>query len=359
MTVGARWKPEDDAALAELYATGVPIARIGVLLGRTAGAVTNRRKVLGIVDRRGRWSAAQDAVIVAAAAAGLPASAVAAHLGVPSERVRRRRAHLVSTRERPRRYGAEEDAEIRRVFQAGGEIAALSRTLGRSADALRLRARELGVHRPVPRRRWAAKEDDALRAGYAAGMSCAQIAASALPGRTAGAVGARATKLGLANYARRWTADDDRVLRTLTIAATPIEDAALRLVRTPEALRQRARQLKLGPLPAGRHPRACAPWTAAEDAVLRERADSNPALLSRLLGRSDLAVRYRLQELELHRARGRSPHYPVPETGGLTPGQRGVALRTLAASDTAKLQIARRLQITPGHLRRVTERELT
>lgn len=357
--MGVRWKPEDDARVAELYAAGMPIARIGVALGRTAGAVTNRRKVLGIVDRRGRWSAAQDAVIIAATAAGLPASAVGAHLGLPSERVRRRRAQLVSTREQPRRYSTDEDAEIRRAFQAGGDLAALSQTLGRSQDALRLRALHLGVHRPVPRRRWSGDEDDALRAGYAAGLSCAQIAASTLPGRTAGAVGARAAKLGLANYARRWTADDDRVLRAFTTAAVPIEDAALRLVRTPEALRQRARQLQLKALPAGRHPRASMPWTAEEDAVLRERSDSNPALLSRVLGRSDLAIRYRLQELDLHLGRGRSPHYPVPQTGGLTPAQRGVALRTLAASDNAKLQVARRLRITPGRLRRESERELS
>lgn len=357
--MGARWKPEDDARLAALYAAGTSIAGIGADLGRSAGAVTNRRKVLGITDRRGRWSAAQDAVIVAAAAAGLPASAVAAHLDLPTERVRRRRAQLVSTRERARRYSAEEDAEIRRVFQAGGEIGALSRALERSPDALRLRALQLGVHRPTPRRRWSTEEDDALRAGYAAGMSCAQIVASTLPGRTAGAVGARAAKLGLANYARRWTVEENRLLRALAADSVPIEEAALRLVRTPEALRQRARQLGLCPPPAGRHPRACTPWTAAEDAVLREHADNNPAQLSRLLGRSDLAVCYRLQELGLHHGRGRSPHHPVPSTDGLTPGQRAVAIRALTESDAARLQIARRLQLTPGRLRRESGLQVT
>lgn len=355
--MGARWRPQQDATLARLYESGVSLRQIAEQLQRSENAVTNRRQVLGIPDRRVPWSGPQDTVIVAATIAGLPASAVAIHLGLPADRVRRRRAQLVGARASSRRYSAEEDEAIRQLYRCDGDADPLTSRLERSAEAIRLRARALGVHRPVSRRRWTDAEDDALRYGYAAGLSCVQIAASYLPGRTVGAVGARAAKLGLANYARRWTDHDDRRLITMAAGGVPIDEASVQLVRTPEALRQRSRKLGLAPPASGAHPRAGERWSAEEDAVLRDRAGSNPASLARRLGRSDYAVRYRMQELGLLAPRGRTPHHPVPPASGLTPGQHAVAVRALGESDAARLLVAaRHLRVSPGRLRREGER---
>lgn len=354
--MGARWQPHQDALLARLYDAGTPLRQIAERLQRSEDAVTNRRHVLGIHDRRGRWSPAQDAVIVTAAEAGLQTSSVAAHLGLPADRVRRRRAQLVGARPPSRRYDAAEDEAIRGLWARQGDVEALARRLGRSAEAIRLRALALGVHEPVARKRWTATEDDALLDGYAAGLSGPQITGRLLHGRTNGAAEARAAKLGLGNYARRWSERDDRRLIALASAGVPIYETSLYLVRSQEALRQRARRLGISPPPVGAQPRAGQPWRLEEDTVLRSRASSSPAVLSRVLGRSDQAVRCRMEELDLLASRGRTPHYPLPPTSGLTPGQHAVAARALNDRDASGLlAVARRLRLSPGRLRREAE----
>jgi len=57
-----------------------------------------------------------------------------------------------------------------------------------------------------------------------------------LPGRSRTSVAARARRLGLPDYARRWTAADDALLARLTRARTPLLKVARALVRTPDAV---------------------------------------------------------------------------------------------------------------------------
>ena len=207
------------------------------------------------------------------------------------------------------------------------DVDAFARRLGRGADALRLRAAQLGLHRASERRRWSASEDAVLRDGYDDGLTCDEIAAG-LPHRTATAVAARARKLGLATYARRWRPADDARLRSI-LAERSIDDAARLLGRTPEAVRRRARKLGLagsrGPVSA----RAGARWTAREDDFLALHAAANPALLAAALSRSDGAVVARLRQLGLRAGRWRSPHHPAPTNGGFTPGESALIARVL------------------------------
>ena len=130
---------------------------------------------------------------------------------------------------------------------------------------------------------------------------------------------ARAAKLGLGTYARRWSAEDDRrLVRMLSLVA--IEDAARALGRTPEAIRRRARALGVVPGSAPERPRGRARWTAADDAFLRLHAALNPAVLAAQLGRSDHAVVARLRRLGLREGRWRSPHHPRPAARSLRAG---------------------------------------
>jgi hypothetical protein len=131
---------------------------------------------------------------------------------------------------------------------------------------LRLRAAQLGLHRPPRRPRWSAFEDAIVRDGYADGLTCEEIAAR-LSQRTSTAIAARARKLGLATYARRWTVGDDARLGRL-LARRSVDEAARLLGRTPDAVRQRARKLGIA-APAPREiVRAGARWSAAEDELL-------------------------------------------------------------------------------------------
>ena len=279
--------------LARLYREGEPLRAMSEQLGRSEDAIVARRRALGIARRDGGWSAEHDALIVAASRAGLPASVVSAMLGIPADRVRRRRAKLVGARPAPSRYRAADDADIARVFASGGDLAALSERLGRSPDALRLRARALGVSAVPSRRRWTPAEDDALRAGYRNGCSCQQIAERIGGTRSAAAVAARARKLGLSTYGRCWSTGDDERLRGLLQAEVTLDAVALTLVRA------------------------------------------------------------RMRALALTARRQRSPHDRVPRPGELSPGELAVLSRELLVDPepARTLTVARRLRRPPAEIR--------
>jgi len=355
--VAARWSRDDDALLERLYGDGEPVRLIAERLHRSEDAIVARRRALGIAGRDRGWSSSRDALVVAAARAGLPASVVAASLRMPADRVRRRRARLVGSRPAARRYDATEDAAIADALGTGGDLDALAERLGRSPEALRLRARALGVYAAPRRRRWTPVEDDALRAGYRDGCSCRQIAERMGGGRTPTAVAARARKLGLSTYGRCWSADEDERLRNLLRTGMTLDAVALTLVRSPEAVRQRARKLSLVVPQATTPPmrRGGERWTAHEDELLRSNATAAPIVLAAVLGRSDGAVRARMRSLSLVAQRQRSPHYPIPRPRELSPGELALLSRELVGDPepaaARMLAVARRLRRPPAAIR--------
>ena len=346
-----RWVAADDRVLRELYEGGVSLRAIAERLGRSEQAVSERRRATGMATRPRipRWTPAEDALLRAAAGHGVAASAVARRLGRPAEQVRRRTRSLVGARPAPRPYTAEEDERLRACWQAGGDVASLADDLGRSVASVRLRAQAVGLHRPQPRPRWRRHEDAAVREGYEQALSCAQIAAQ-LRGRSAGAVAARAAKLGIATYGRGWSPLDDHRLRVLTGEGLSAESIAQALGRTPQALLLRARRLAVAAPAPRTAPRSALRWTAAEDELLRTNGALNPAVLAELLGRSSSAVTQRIRRLGLRD--GRSPHHPVARRSALTPGERVTALRELRVGGPGRaLAVARRLDVAPAAIR--------
>ena len=246
---------------------------------------------------------------MAGAAAGLSAAVLGQRLRRSAGQVRARRGALLGRKPAGLPYLPDEDEAIRVCLGHGGDLVALAHRLGRSPDALRLHARHLGLHHPQPRRRWAEWEDAVLRDGYTSALPCAEIARQ-LPQRTTTSVAARARKLGLISYARRWSTCDDQRLMRLTARGTTLEEAAQRLGRTPEAIRRRASRLAIeppAPASALRHARR---WTREEDELLRLHHALNPGRLAELLGRSDGAVCRRLCAIGLRARAQRSPHHP-------------------------------------------------
>lgn len=353
--MASRWSRQEDALLRRLYADGVAVGEIARRVGRSADAVSARRRTLRIAPRpRSRpWSPREEELLRASATAGLPAGVIAVHLQRPADQVRRRRRALMGAAPAGLRYSAAEDAAIVSCWRRGGNVAALAAQLARSPGALRLRAQELGLYRPAARRRWRPDEDAALRDGYGLGLTCAEIALE-LDGRTPAAVVARAAKLGLGTYGRRWTPRDDERLRRLVREGVDIDAAAELLARTPDALRRRAHVLEIAPpqrLHTGRRRRA---WTQAEDALLALHRERNPAVLAQQLDRSSEAIAQRLRALGLRGGREGSPHHPARARGGLTPGQRAVIARELdSGGPRHQLALARRLGVRPSIVRRV------
>jgi hypothetical protein len=246
---------------------------------------------------------------MAGAAAGLSAAVLGQRLRRSAGQVRARRGALLGRKPAGLPYLPDEDEAIRVCLGHGGDLVALAHRLGRSPDALRLHARHLGLHRPQPRRRWAEWEDAVLRDGYTSALPCAEIARQ-LPERTTTSVAARARKLGLISYARRWSTGDDQRLMRLTARGTTLEEAAQRLGRTPEAIRRRASRLAIEPPAPASAPRHARPWTPEEDELLRLHHALNPGRLAELLGRSDGAVCRRLCAIGLRGRAQRSPHHP-------------------------------------------------
>lgn len=258
---------------------------------------------------------------------------IAARIGRSPDQVRRRRRELLGPGKAGRRYGREEDEAIQRCVQESGDLVALAYRLGRSPDSVRLHAQLLGLHHPAPRRRWAVWEDVVILDGYTSALPCAEIARQ-LPHRSPTSVAARARKLGLVSYARRWSPLEDQRLIQLTARGGTLENIAQRLGRTPEAIRRHAAHLGIDPPPPAPAPRRARRWTSGEDELLRLHQALNPARLAELLGRSDTAVCRRLCALGLRARAQRSPHHP----GGRRP-DRSVSRRERSArlSDAARL----------------------
>lgn len=294
-------------------------------LGRTPDAVVARRRSLGILPRRsGPWSRADEALLRAGTAAGLSAGTLAERLGRSTEQVRARRRKLLGSAPARRPYLPHENEAISLCLSGGRDLTALARRLHRSPDALRLHAQHIGLHHPRPRRRFSAWEDDVIRDGYTTALPYAEIARQ-LAGRSPASVAARARRLGLISYARRWSTRDEERLVALAARGGTLEASAQRLGRTPEAIRRRARRLGISPPPPGAAPRRARRWTPEEDELLRLHQALNPARLAELLGRSDGAVCRRMCALGLRTRAQRSPHHPG--NGGVASGSGSAVLR--------------------------------
>jgi hypothetical protein len=355
--MGRRWRASEDAQLARLYASKLPLRVIAERLGRSEEALTARRKLLGIAPRRRtlKWTEQQDRLIVLATRAGASAASIARQQGRSTEQVRARRARLLGRRAAARHYQPSEDEAITTAWAEEHDLDELATRLGRSPDALRLRARVLGLHAPAGRRRWSAAEDHALRDGYSAGRSCEEIHRSGLPRRSPGAIAARARKLGLTSYARAWTPEEERRLAMLLAWGTPPEQIALALTRSPEAIRQRARRRGLQ-IPAAHPPeRNGRRWTPAEDEILLLHPGVSPGVLSNLLSRSDHSIRQRQSRLGV-RTGNRSPHYAKTGRADFSPAEDRLLRRELLGEGPPKLTrllaLSTRLARTPGELQR-------
>jgi hypothetical protein len=199
---------------------------------------------------------------------------------------------------------------------------------------VRLRARESQLIATQARRRWTIAEDELVREGYEQGLTCDVLAATLLGGsRSAGAVTARARRLGLATYARSWSAHEEAALRSMVSAGLAVGVIAESLSRTPEAIRRRSQTLGVQVV-ADAAPNGGRRWGAREDEILRELAALSPSRLAHLLGRSDVAIVRRMRILGL--ATG-SPHHLAPTTRGHTAGQLQLVNRLVREGGQSRL----------------------
>lgn len=354
-----RWTAAEDQLLLTLYTGGESREAIAEQLGRTSDAVDARRRFLHHPARTipsRRWSEAEETFLRAAAVAAIPNSAIASRLNRTPYAVRRRREATGMTGPRARPYTAEEDTLIAATIQRGEPLAKLADTLGRSHDALRLHASQLGLLRVKRRRRWTVADDERLRHAYATGCSVAETKERLLPDRSEGAIVARAHLLGLAEHGRRWNDSYDKALARMVALELSSTYIARKLGRTEEAIAKRCRALGLRAT-APDPPRRRGPWTAAENDLLRTRAHEPLATLAAVLGRSHSSIRRRRHILELATP-PRTQHHPLID-GAPSHGPIRAIKDEMPLTATRALALAKRLNVSLTDIRRITSGRAT
>lgn len=238
-----------------------------------------------------RWTEREDATLARLYRAGAPVQAIARMLGRTADAVNARRRDLgIPARRRAPRWSWCEDALVEAATRAGVPAPILAERLGRPVGQVRWRRRTLGVGAPASRL-YGVDEDDALRGALENGEDLEELARRL--GRTTGALRLRAVRLGLHRSAprRRWSPSEDAAIRDGYDSGLRCAEIARDLSdRTAAAVAARA--AKLG---CATHARR---WTRADEDRLRRlgptfRLDG----LARLLGRTPEALRQRARRL--------------------------------------------------------------
>ncbi len=244
------WTEREDALVRASAAAGVPAAALALRLGRDPEQVRRRRRLLlGSTLTPRPYTAPEDEAIRACWRADGDVQALAEELDRSPGSVRLRAQTLgVHSPRRRRRWHDYEDAAVRDGYARGLTCREIATELpDRSAAAVAARAAKLGL--ATYGRAWTRQDDRSLRTLILEGMELersAQILA-----RTPDALRARARKLGVElprsqralQSARRWTRAEDEQLR-LHAGLNPATLADL-LERSPEAVTQRLRRIGL------------------------------------------------------------------------------------------------------------------
>lgn len=301
-----RWSPEQDALLRASAEAGVPAAAVAQRLGLPLEAVRRRRRALLPSRRRTRpYTVAEDEALREAIARDRPLRALAAELG-RTEGALRVRAHTLGllTGDRRRRWTLREDGLLREGYERGLGCEAVARLMlggTRTASAVSARARRLGLVSYA--RTWSREEEAALRRAAAANASLYAVAER--HGRTPEAIRRRARRLGIELAAepapaagRRWAPEEDALLRALA-SSHPGRLARL-LGRSDRAVLHRMRKIGLANRSPHRIPPRLAGLTPGELRLIAEECSNGQArrvlALADRLGRSPAELRRLAEE---------------------------------------------------------------
>lgn len=244
-----RWTEREDALLSAAAAAGVPPRILAERLGRPVGQVRWRRRALGLgAPAPTRYGTEEDRALRALFHGRGDLEELARRLGRSPDALRLRARKLGLYRPAPRAHWTPgEDAELRDGYTRGLTCRTIARGLpGRSAASVAARARKLGL--ATHARRWAPADDQRL---HRLARTHRLEDAARLLGRTPDALRLRARKLGIAppdssvafRAGARWTMAEDELL-ALHAALNPAALARM-LGRSDGAVTIRLAQLGL------------------------------------------------------------------------------------------------------------------
>lgn len=289
--LGKLWTSLEDRIIFDYYPTEGPDVSKR-LVNRSRGACCNRAAQLGVIFNRrvSPWTSDDDSVLREYFKDG-DLNKLSLKLGRSVSAIRGRAVVLGLKRGRkgPISHGSDWTVEELNClyFNADLGMSDLEKLLpGRSACAIQAKKSKLGLTlTPVP---WTEEEDSVIRQYYPAeGVSVS----TRLPGRSPLACANRANALGVLRLSTAWLPFEDDILYTWYSVEGP--DVCVRLPgRTRRAVTRRAN--KLGLQMEG------VTWSSSEDAVLQEWYTSEgPAVVYRLPGRTVAACNCRARRLGL------------------------------------------------------------
>jgi hypothetical protein len=169
---GKPYRPEEDAALRNAIASGRSLSEPASQLGRSEGALRVRARSLGLLPAgsRRRWTRREDELLREGYERGLACDEVAGVMlgGGRTPGAVSARAGKLGLATYARAWTPEEEWALRHLAFAGASLYAVAERHGRTPEAIRRRARRLGVElaqepAPASGRRWTAREDAILR----------------------------------------------------------------------------------------------------------------------------------------------------------------------------------------------------
>jgi len=290
------YTPWEDAQLEAGYERGIPVATIGVMIGRPGSGVVSRAEHLGLRHKNKcpNWTEPEIHRALELAETGMFYTAIGLALGAEGFPVRSKVAverilhRLGYARGWGRAWTPEEDVLLRRVYERGESLTPLRFRLGRTTNSLRWRAGYLGLQGthanaggfrggPV----WSPEDEALLTARY--GREPTPAVAAAL-GRPLRAIYTKAHHLGLVHgWIKPFTAEDAAAIRIAYHRGLSLTDLAEALGRDMAVVSKYAkRELDLHfsarPMKAPRGPRALRrTWTLATILELGIPGDEGPA----------------------------------------------------------------------------------
>jgi hypothetical protein len=289
------WLPEEDAQLRELFFADAAIGEMAEAIGRRYQAVRNRICTLGLRRNSQRpWTDLEDAEVLRRYGPET-AAAIAQDLGRGVSAVYNRARLLGMAEAMAPDWTAWEDAQLRAGYAQGLPVAQIAVIIGRSYSGANSRAYALGLRHLLHPEGWSAEELARALALAHEGHRYLEViellVAEGFPRRTKPGLGPILRRLGYGRgWGRRWTPEEDDLLRRAYASGGSLRELGRDLNRPPGSLRWRAEALEL----RGSHPnrdgfRQGPPWTPEEDARLREvygkvKTSELPALFGRPKG---------------------------------------------------------------------------
>lgn len=244
------WLADEIARLKEMFAADEPVEAIAEELERGLHGVRDKIVKLGLRRNSKRpWNDFEDQLLLERYGT-VPAADIALAIGRSCASVYVRAAMLDLTEGNPPAYSEWEDAQLRAGFERGIPVAEIAELIGRTPVSVRSRAYNLRIPHTAAHADWSQDETNRALELCETGMLYSQIrnvmVAEGFPARTKVGFGQHVRIMGYSRgWGRRWTPEEDDLLRRAYADGVSLAPLRERLSRSRTSIAWRAGELGL------------------------------------------------------------------------------------------------------------------